>query len=263
MNNSTEPINLLLSREELLLTLRLLQADSIPGLDNDPQGNLTPEGMELALAVAGRGLQARELAQVGEDGSLALHHLLMTAVGICAYATQTIFVYHWREDGELPTRYFGHIRGDDFVAHTRPNSVLHRFTLLPTKEKMVEQIFQLCAWEDKEADKDAYSLEVPDFGQVRQWARGGELDTAVTHLVNHRASPEAATALVSTLSQSPHVSILQTLRQRADQSVTKQDFTLVQDQDHGWLMTSPTGDANGPLRVETAVKADIIPLISE
>jgi hypothetical protein len=263
MNNSTEPINLLLSREELLLTLRLLQVDSIPGLDRDPQGDLTPEGLELALTVAGRALRARELAQVQEDGSLALHNLLMTAVGICAYATQTIFVYHWQEDGDLPVRYFGHIRGDDFVAHTRPDDVLHLFTLLPTKDQMVEQILQLCAWEDKAQKNGAYSLEVADFGQVRQWAREGEVDTVVSHLINHQASPEAAAALASTLNHSPHVSIMQMLRQQADQSVAKQDFTLVQDQDHAWLMTSPTGDANGPLVVKTAVKEDIVSMIND
>lgn len=263
MNNSIEPINVLLSREELLLTLRMLQVESIPGLDSDPQGNLTPEGLELALTVAGRALRARELAQVQEGGGLALHNLLMTAVGICAYATQTVFVYHWQEDGDLPVRYFGHIRGNDFVAHTRPDDVLHLFTLLPTKAQMVEQIFQLCTWEDKSQKNGAYSLEVADFGQVRQWARQGEVDTAVTHLVNHQANPEAANALVSTLSHSPHVSIMQMLKQQADQSVAKQDFTLVRDQDHGWLMTSPTGDANGPLVVETAVKADIVSMIND
>ena len=263
MNDSTEPINLLLSREELLLTLRLLQVDSIPGLDNDPQGNLTPEGLELALTVAGRALRARELARVQEDGSLALHNLLLTAVGICAYATQTIFVYHWQEDGDLPVRYFGHMRGDDFVAHTRPDDVLHLFTLLPSKGQMVEQILRLCAWENKGQKNGAYSLEVTDFGQVRQWAREGEVDTAVNHLTKHQANREAAAALVSTLSHSPHVSILQMLKQQADQSVAKQDFTLVQDKEHSWLMTSPTGDANGPLLVETAVKADIVSLISD
>ena len=263
MNNPTEPINLLLSREELLLTLRLLQVGSIPGLDRDPRGDLTPDGLELALTVAGRALRARELAQVQEDGSLALHNLLMTAVGICAYAAQTIFVYHWQEDGDLPARYFGHMRGDDFVAHTRPDDVLHLFTLLPTKGQMVEQILQLCAWEDKAQKNGAFSLEVSDFGQVRQWARTGEVDTAVTHLTNHQANPEAAAALVNTLSHSPHVSIMQMLKQQADQSVAKHDFTLVQDKDHAWLMTSPTGDANGPLVVETAVKADIVSMIDD
>ena len=264
MTNSTEPINILLSREELLLTLRAVQVESIPGIDNDPLGNLTPEGLDIALTVAGRALRARELAQVREDGTLALHNLLLTAVGVCAYATETIFVYHWLEDGDLPVRYFGHIRGDDFVAHTRPNDVLHLFTLLPSREKMVEQISQLCAWEDKGKSQQngAYSLEVANFGQVRQWAREGEVDTAVSHLKEHQANPAAATALVDTLARSPHVSILQMLKQQDDAQVAKRDFTVVQDQDHFWLMTSATGDVADPLTVKTAVKEDIVSLIN-
>lgn len=262
MTDSTEPINILLSRDELLLTLRALQVASIPGIDNDPLGDLTPDGLELAMTVAERALRARELAQVREDGSLSLHNLLLTAVGVCAYATQTIFAYHWRDDGELPVRYFGHIRGDDFVAHTRPDDVLHLFTLLPTKSQMIEQISQLCVWEDRAQQNGLFSFEVANFGQVRQWARAGEVETAVTHLKDHQVNPEAATALVGTLAHSPHVSILQMLKQQADQSVTKQDFTVVQDERHCWLMSSPTGNVTDPLVVKTAVKADIISLIN-
>lgn len=263
MNNSTEPINILLSREELLLTLRALQVASIPGIDRDPLGDLTPDGLELAMTIAERSLRARELAQVREDGSLALHNLLLTAVGVCAYATQTVFVYHWRDDGDLPVRYFGHIRDGDFVAHTRPDDVLHLFTLLPQKEQMIEQIAQLCNWEDRGQKNGLYSLDVPDFAQVRQMARTGEVDTAVAHLEAHRANPAAATALVETLTHAPHISILQLLKQQADQSVARRDFTVVQDQEHCWLMTSPTGSPSDPLVVKTAVKADLISLISD
>lgn len=263
MNSSTEPINILLSREELLLTLRTLQAESIPGLDNDPLSNLTPDGLELAMTVAERALRARELAQVREDGGLALHHLLLTAVGVCAYATETVFVYHWPEDSDFPVRYFGHIRNDDFVAHTRPEDILHMFTLLPSKAQMVEQISQLCAWEERAQQNGSYALEVVDFGQVRQWSRDGEVETAVAHLKKHRADAEAAVALVNTLAQSPDITILQMLKQQEDQSVAKYDFTVVQNRDHCWLMTSPTGNVADPLTVKTAVRADIVSLINE
>ncbi|MCB8977457.1 MAG: hypothetical protein H6657_08565 [Ardenticatenaceae bacterium] len=263
MNNSTEPINILLSREELLLTLRALQVASIPGIDRDPLGDLTPDGLELAMTIAERSLRARELAQVREDGSLALHNLLLTAVGVCAYATKMVFVYHWRDDGDLPVRYFGHMRDGDFVAHTRPDDVLHLFTLLPTKDQMIEQIAQLCGWEDRGRKNGLYSLDVPDFAQIRQLAKAGEVNTAVAHLQEHQANPAAATALVETLTHAPHVSILQLLKQEDNPSVTRRDFTVVQDQEHCWLMTSPSGNTTDPLLVKTAVKADLIALISD
>ena len=263
MSNPTEPINLLLSRDELLLTLRSLQAESIPGIDTDPLGNLTPDGLELMMTIAGRALQARELGQLREDGSLALHNLLLTAVGVCAYATQTVFVYHWPEDGAVPVRYFGHIRGNDFVAHTRPEDVLHLFSLLPTKAQMIEQILQLCGCADKAQKNGSYSLEVAGFGQVRQWAGSGDETTAVAHLTSHQADPEAAAALVSTLAHSPHISILQMLKQQDEQQITKYDFTIVQDNQHCWLVTPTTEDATDLLTVQTAVSADIASVLND
>lgn len=251
---TTEPINLLLSRDELLLVLRSLGVETIPGIDSDPLGNLTPEGMEIALTVAGRALRAREMARLRQDGQLVLHNLLLTAVGICTYATQTAFVYHWPEDGAVPQRYFGHVRGEDFVSHLRPADVLHLFTMLPAKEQMVAQILQFCAYHEGE---EAGNLEMGmgDFGRLRQWVRQGERETAVSHLADQGADRETAAAFVNTLAHSPDISVWQLLRQQPDQTVAQYDCTLVQNKRHGWLVAPAAGD--GVLRVETAVKANL------
>ena len=255
----TDPINMVLSREELLLTLRTLETESIPGIDSDPLGALTSDGLALAHTIAERSLRARGLAQVQADGSVALHNALLTAVGVCAYATQTVFVYHWPEDGEVPIRYFGHIRGEDFVAHTRPEDVLHLFTLLPTKEALLEQILQVCNYEER-THNGSLTLAAADFAQIRGWAREGEVETAVAHLTNQQTETTVAAAFVQTLAQSPHISILQTVKHLEDQAIANYDFTLVQDQQHGWLMTP--ADEEGGLQVKTAVKADLVALLN-
>lgn len=261
MSTTTEPVNLLLSRDELLLALRSLAVEAVPGIDSDPLGNLTPEGLEIAATVAGRSLRARDLARLREDGQLALHNLILTAVGICAYATQTAFVYHWPEDGDVPQRYFGHIRGEDFVCHLRPADVLHLFTLLPGKGAMVEQILQFCLYEEREVAGGELTLAATDFGRVRQWAREGEGETAVSHLAGQGADRETAVAFVNTLAHSPHISIWQLLRQQTDQSVAQYDCTLVQNKRHGWLV-APADEA-GVLRVQTAVKANLVNLLTD
>src|SRR5512145_1990409 len=122
-NNTSEPIQILLSREELLFVLNLLQAGFIPGLDDDPLGELTAEQQAFALTVAGRALRARELAQQHPDGQWVVHNNLLLAVGGCAYAQGIISVYHWPSNSALPRRFFGHLRENQAIAHTRPADV--------------------------------------------------------------------------------------------------------------------------------------------
>ena len=62
--NSSQLVNILLSRDELLLVLTLLEAQYIPGLDIDPLGERSAEQQDLAFVVAARGLRARDLARV-------------------------------------------------------------------------------------------------------------------------------------------------------------------------------------------------------
>jgi hypothetical protein len=260
-----EPINILLSREELLLVLELLQAESLPGLDADPLGELSPEGRDLALTVAGRGLMARDLAQLGEDGQLSVHSALLTAVGVCAYSTNTVFVFHWPETRENPIRYFGHVREDDVAAHSRPDDVLHLFTLLPSKDHLIEQVLAFCEFRDvPQTGSFEMAVAGEDFVQVRQLASNGSPQEAVDLLVANGAGPESAAAFVSTLAGSPRVSILQTLTQEGEDEVLKRDFTMVQDSQHTWFI-GPTAaeseDLNLVIRLTT--REEIESLLAE
>ena len=84
MNKKTPtPINLLLSRAELQLTLELLQARTIPGLEpTDPVlADISPEQQQVARTLAERALRARELLHVQPDGELVIHRLLLSTVG--------------------------------------------------------------------------------------------------------------------------------------------------------------------------------------
>lgn len=260
-----EPINILLSREELLLALDLLQAESLPGLDADPLGELSPEGRELALTVAGRGLRARDLAQVGEDGTLTLHTALLTAVGVCAYSTSTVFVYHWPDNGETPARYFGHVRDDDIAAHSRPDDVLHRFTLLPSMSHLIEQILAFCQYQEAPLNElPEMAVAGQDFVKVRELASSGSAEQAASLLIASGAAQESAKAFASTLARSPRVSILQTLAQAGEDEVVKRDFTVVQDGEHTWFIGPTSEESENPnLVIRSTNREEIESLLAE
>jgi len=250
---AVEPVNIMLSRDELLLVLGLINAEYIPGLDADPLGERSTDQLVLALTVAGRGLRARGLARVRENGELAVHAALLAAVGACAYSQNAVFVYHWPAKSEAPTRYFGHLRDGAFVAHTRPEDVLHLFTVLPSKDRLIEQVLAACQYQDVPAAKTGpVQISGQDFARVRELAEKGDLEQAIDILTAGQAPPGAAERLVETLADGPRLSIVQTLKQLGDGSVQKRDFTLVQDGQQAWLvMAGATDDASLSARPTT------------
>jgi hypothetical protein len=258
--NSVEPINILLSRDELLFVLNELEADYLPGLDTDPLGQLTAEQQALALTVAGRALQARELVRNFASGEQVLHNALLTMVGVCAYAQSALMVYHWPTGSGAPVRYFAHLRGEDIAAHSRPGQVLHLFSLLPSRTQLVGQVLAVCRYQDASGTTAfEFAAPAPVFGRARELAGAGHATEAVDVLVSSGAPALAAQAFVETLGASPSVSIMQTVKQAEDGRVLQHDFTLLQNGGPAWLAV----DSDAGLRIKTATRNDLEAVLVE
>ena len=267
MNDDTslQPLTVILSREELLAVLNVLRAPLIPGLDREPSGELSPEQEAFALVVARRALLARELAQMRADGEFLVQRGLLAAVGACAYAQDSILAYTWPAGAETPDGLFGHIRGGDVVAHTRPTAVLHRFTLLPSKAALVAHVLAFCEF-DAAPPAAACDFTVPrqDFADARQYASAGNSVAAIELLVRDGAPEAAAASLVATWAAAPRVSVLQTLIQQGNQAVRTREFTLLQSGQHAWWAApGPGAEAKAPMRVKTASANDIRDLLTK
>jgi len=252
-NTSFQPLTITLSREELLAVLAVLRATTIPGLEREPSGELTPEQEAFALVVARRALLARELAQLRADGEFLLHRAVLTAVGVCAYAQDSILVYHWPAGAQAPAQLFGHARGTDAVVHTCPQPVLHRFTLLASRDELVEQVLTFCEFrETQPAANLDFIVPRQAFADARSLATRGDAPAAQALLMQDGVSEPAAAALVTTLTAAPRVSVLQVLTQANDQTVRTREFTLIQDQKTAWWMAPMfAGEAKAPVRVKT------------
>ena len=255
--NEFKPMNVLLSREELLLVLDLLKTKAIWGLDNDPLGVLDEAQRQWAVIWASRALRARQLAQLNEAGELMVHDALLTAVGTCAYADKAISITHWQAGEEIPSRYFGHIRGKDIVAHTRPEDVLYLFTLLLSKEELLAQIFDFCEYKDVPTAAFEMSVANKHFAQARELADNGKEEQAVKLLVDNGAERETAVAFVYTLTNSTRVSILQTLKQGESDTLQKNNFTIIQNDVYIWLIVSVQETGGDALLIKFVTKSDI------
>jgi len=255
--NEFEPMNVLISREELLLVLDLLKAETIWGLDNDPLGKLDEAQRQWAVIWASRALRARQLAQLNEAGELMVHDALLTAVGTCAYADIVVSVFHWQAGEEIPLRYFGHIRGEDVVAHTRPEDVLHLFTLLPSKEELLSQILDFCEYKDVPPADFEMRVANQNFVQVRELADARKEEQAVKLLVDNGAEGETAVAFISTLTNSPRISILQTLKQDGSNTLQKSNFTIIQNDVYIWFVVPIQEKETDTLLIKFIGKRDI------
>src|SRR5687767_8156438 len=80
-------VSVALTQEELRLVSILVGSEGLPGLES-LEG--APSDKQIADVLYGqRSLQARELAAIADDGSLAVHDVLLTMVGTAAYPEQS------------------------------------------------------------------------------------------------------------------------------------------------------------------------------
>lgn len=251
---------ILLSREELLYVLTVLDSPFLPGLDADPNGDLSQEQQDLALAIAERALRARQLVRIEPDGTVQLQRQLLAMVGTCAYAVRTIFVYHWPSGSETPTRTFCHVRGENAVVHTRPDDVIHRFVLLASADHLVDEVLAACAYANRPVTTPQQgAVATHAFAQARQLADAGD-PTQAAEVLAQGGGGELAVPLAETLGHTPQVAIMQMVRQQG-QTVEKRDLTLLQNGKAAWLIEATEDTEEAHLTVKTAVDDELRTLI--
>ena len=238
MADETQSTSFLLSREELTLLLDLLEVAAIPGLDPDPLGELNDDQRALAFIWAGRALRARGLATVGNAGSLLVDEKLLTAVTTCAYWKTAINVYHWSAPGQTPARFFGYVGNGQVTTHTRPEDVLHRLSVLPSPEALVEEVTAVCQCQAiPETPTVPYQLPREVFVQARELAEAQETEAAQTALHQGGLPQDTAQAVTAVLSGTPRMSIWQLVSRGENGDTQTHEYTLLQQNQTAWLIS--------------------------
>jgi hypothetical protein len=261
--NQEPGLSLDLSRAELLTVLGVMEAQFIPGLAPAQATSMTLEEAALAEQEAALVLQERELAQTDEDGNLLVHRAVLTLVGTCAYSQSALIAYHWQTDQEAPVQFFGHVRGEDVVAHTVPAESMHRFGQLASKEALVGQALATCHV-DGPVDAPPMQLLIPRdvFDRARDLANQGNAAGAMEALSAAGVDEDAAASLSAALAAAPSVSAMQTIKQQ-DSSVRTREFTLVQDTHSLWLVMPTDVDPASRLMARTVGASELRSLLTD
>lgn len=261
---SEKPAHILLARDELRVVLQTLQAQSILGL---PEPEMTPEQLAIANQVAQRTLRARRLAQMRDDGTLLVHMVLLTAVGVAAYPEKSISALCWDTPGSSLKQLYAHQRGGDFAIHTKPEADIHRLTLLNNQEKWLDYLLEFTDLlaTPTETTPHEVVLEQTVFATMQEMAYTSSANQAVNYLSNFDVPEADARALAETFNQEPRIVILQiiTLADGADTAV-KYDLSLVQGEELTWLIVpAPAVESNQPLVIKTCTLPEVETLLKQ
>jgi len=262
-NNGTQRI--VLSREELLFVLRQLNAETLPGLEADPLGTLTPAGERLAQSVAEQALRARGLVRHddADPAAIHIHRTLLTLIGGCLHAQQAIFLYAHRRGQQSPLRYFGHLRGDEVVVHTHPERALHQFTLLPNRDALFTEIQTICLCPEHSPFDGEFTVPFTLFEAIQRGADSNERSAAQRLLTEANVATTTANAFLDLLATDYLLSIFQVVNQQTDGTIAQREMVLFHDDHIAWLaFAAQQSDGQTEMYIRTVNREELTELWS-
>lgn len=250
-----DKVSLTLSIEEMLFLLRLLRAETLPGLPERPFEGMTPEQIAASLVAAERGLQASNLVRIYEtERRVEMDAICMALLGVCLIPRFSILVTFQRA-GEPPQVRYYHAGSDLVVEHTSPQPGLHTFTGAARIEDFIAPLVELLALPQRSSSKDlAARIRQDSLMQARDQARSGDGDAVIANLEAGGLTRRVAVMLAAALRQ-PALSISLTRLERFnDIQSTVDGFALLEGADMLWVLSPESFDPQF-LRVE-AISTD-------
>lgn len=235
-SDESADLAVILSRDEVMVILKLIGAVTLPGLDEEPIPGLTEEQQALALIIAERALRARGLAMMTERGKLLVQAAVLRLVGICALANRSIFVTTVASESGAAMQLIAHPYDSYWVLHTRPSPTLHSFQLVEGTTRLVEMITTITEWPTT-CTEQKWMLELPSnlLESVGKLARDGNYMAAVDGVVAAGNEDVASKQLVELLAQPHIITVVQRVKAFADSSISLESVSFLH-QEHELLM---------------------------
>lgn len=221
-------LSVILSRDEVMVILKLIGAVTLPGLEEEPIPGLTAEQQALALIIAERALRARGLAMITDEGKLLVQAAVLRLVGICVLATRSVFVTTVASETGAARQLIAHPHDGSWVLHERPSPTLHSFQLTEGTTRLVEAITAITEWPTTYSEQK-WMLELTNdlLESVGKLARDGNRVAAVHGLVAAGNEEVASQQLVELLSQSHGITVVQRVKALTDSSISLQSVSFL------------------------------------
>lgn len=253
----------LLSQEETLALLLLLNIQTLPGLPNLSSYGAT-ECQMTALVAGERSLRARGLARLGADGRLQIPADLLALIAACGYAHGSLIVNEI--EGERSRSCFAQRRDADLAFHTMPEAGLHQFEAVRDKVELTAAIAKWAGWHvELPALTAPLTVSRAALEAARAAAQAGDVITTQQHLTATASQTITAARFAVSLAQPYTLTIVQALRAAASGSVTMETLSVLRDADQQWLITEVIAaePAEPTFILETATRSLLIERIMQ
>lgn len=195
-------IAIALSREELLLVMRLLDIATLPGFDQDwvevtEGGALTAKTLAI-LEAAGNGLAARgylvpDALDTAAQPRIGLNDQLIALLMGCANPT-TSLLFETLSSQRAATAQL-HWNGIFGVAHTQPIAGVHLFEMIETHAQWLEGAAELLHLNDQPSGTLQGTLQIDALDVARAAAQRFDAAATIAALTQGGLSVECALAL--------------------------------------------------------------------
>lgn len=233
---SSSITDIVLSKEELLVILNVLNSGALPGIGADPVENLTPEQRAYGLIVAEQALRARGLARITESDHLQVRRDVLELIGTCAYAEGSQVVSVVDSPSAIGVMHFVYRRGEAFVLQTSPEPGLFRFEMYGARTAVLDAVLHICRVPDVTTNELApIRTDQATVAEVRRQVEEGHANAALTLLDTESAPDASAKAFVNLLGRPHRITVFQNIHFMDEDSASVQSVTLVFDQQQIWL----------------------------
>jgi hypothetical protein len=225
----------LLSQEETLALLALLNIQALPGLPASSAYG-SPASQMVALGAGERSLRARGLARIDAAGRFQAPADLLALVAACGYAQGSVIIN--QVAGGVTRGCFGHRRDTDLVLHTLPEAGLHQFEAALNKADLVTAIAQWADWRAEPQDPASpLTVHRPALEAARAAAEAGDGIAAQKLLAPDVPATPAAVRFAASLGQPYVLTVVQALQAGAPGSVEVETISVLTAVDQQWVIT--------------------------
>lgn len=229
---SSIPLSIALSQEELFVAMLHLKADSFPGLDLERFQELDEKQTGLMAGVAERALIARNLLKPGAEGNWQLEQKLQGVLRACLSADRSLLVQHTRFQ-VADEEYFFHAFRKMYIMHSVPITAIHQFIATEDKDAVPRAVMSILHLADLPKAKCAQEkMRLLLFEQARDLALEKGAEAAKEVLVQAGLEASSAVELAQTLA----VPLANTTLARIENQQTGRGFSILQGKNAIWQL---------------------------
>ncbi len=228
-----------LGQEELIVLLGILRASTIPGLGENPLGDMSEEMVKVALGAGERSLRARGLIAVDMgESKIKVDPLTLALIGTCVYPQYTISLTVLEKNGALDAAYY-HGRDGFLVEHSFPEAGINGFRTAENSRQMEERLInRLKLNESPEPPGKPLRIPLSGMEEARELAAKGERGALERTIKKKGMKQDDARKVTSIFEDSNRSIFLLRVDYGSGQEETRGTGLALLEQDTGyWLMT--------------------------